>query len=298
MPGMVSKLSGTTKNLTAGLMSDPQKIENIISMVRTVAPLTAPQTVSKVNTYLPFFEKISTLLGMYSFLNRAQTFRPIESLNVKSPADVMTALMKNGNMPVGKMLAQPLIANNMEKMMGTMAMNMLKNGGLNDILKNGGLNDMLKNGNINDMIASFAKNPGTNSSDGNNIDLNSLMETFMPIISGMSSDTSGNQDDIPDRSYSNKYENRPEKIELKNESYLPANESEEKVYEESKESAYNDKYEEYGKAANDRYDRNYKNDHFDNYENPANYNENKSGYSDKKEIQRPIRIKQRRRRYS
>jgi len=65
MPGMVSKLSGTTKNLTAGLMSDPQKIENIISMVRTVAPLTTPQTVSKVNTYLPLFEQVSTLLGMY-----------------------------------------------------------------------------------------------------------------------------------------------------------------------------------------------------------------------------------------
>lgn len=278
MPGMVSKMSGTTRNLTAALMSDPQKMENIISMVRTVAPLTAPQTVLKVNTYLPFFEKISTLLGMYSFLNRAQTFRPIESLNVKSPADMMTALMKNGNIPVGKMLAQPLIANNMEKMMGAAAMNMLKNGGLND---------MLKNGNINDMLSSFAKNSGTDSSDSGNIDLNSLMETFMPIINGMNSNASNNHDGEYDRSYSNKYENDPEKIELKNESYLPENESEDRNYEEYKENTYNNKYEKYDNPADD---------HFDSYEKSVNYNEHKNNYSDKKDIQKPVRIKQRRRR--
>lgn len=287
MPGMVSKLSGTTKNLTAGLMSDPQKIENIISMVRTVAPLTPPQTVSKVNTYLPFFEKISTLLGMYSFLNRAQTFRPIEPLNVKSPADMMTALMKNGNIPISKMLAQPLIANNMEKMMGTMAMNMLKNGGLNDILKNG---------NLNDMLSSFAKNSGTNSSDNSNIDLSSLMETFMPIINSMSSNNSNNHNDEPDMSYSYKYENAPPKIELKNESYLPEDDSENRGYEEFKEDPYNDEYNKYDKAANDRYDRNYKNDHFENHEKAVNYNEHKNNYNDRKDTQRPIRIKQRKRR--
>jgi len=42
-------------------------MENIIGLVRTAAPLTSTQTVSKVNTYLPIFEKVSTLLGMYTF---------------------------------------------------------------------------------------------------------------------------------------------------------------------------------------------------------------------------------------
>jgi len=298
MPGMVSKLSGTTKNLTAGLMSDPQKIENIISMVRTVAPLTTPQTVSKVNTYLPLFEKVSTLLGMYSFLNRAQTFRPIEPMNVKSPADMMTALMKNGNVPIGKMLAQPLIANNMEKMMGTMATNMLKNGGVNDILKTGGLNDILKNGNINDMLSSFTntKNSGTNSSDNSNIDLSSLMETFMPIINSMSSNNSNNHDDEYDMRSSYEHENEPRKIELKNESFLPEDDSEERDYKESIEEQYNDEYKKYDKAANERYDKNYRNDHYESYEKAVNYNDHKNNYNDRKDNQRPIRIKQRKRR--
>lgn len=249
MPDMVSKLSGTTKNFTAGLMSDPQKMENIISMVRTVAPLTATQTVTKINTYLPFFEKISTLLGMYSFLNKAQTFKPIESMNAKSPADMITALMKNGNIPIGKMLAQPIIANNMDKMMGTMAMNMFKNGGLNDIL------------------SSFAKNSGTGTSDNNNIDLNSLMETFMPIINSMSSGNS-NKDDESETNYSH---SGPRKIEFKNESYLPDDDSEDHDYKKTEEEHYSVKYD---KVQNAPYDRNYKNDY----------------------TPRPIRIRQRKRR--
>lgn len=173
LPGMVSKLSGPTKNVAASLISDPHKIENVIGMVRTFAPLASPQTVSKVNTYLPLAEKTSTLLGMYSFLNRAQTFKPLEPLNASTPAEKLSALMKSGNIPVAK-LAQPLIANNMEKVMGGMAMNMLKNGNLGDIL------------------SSFAnqqsgtKNSGNGGLDLNNLDLNSLMETFMPIINNMS----------------------------------------------------------------------------------------------------------------
>lgn len=173
IPGIVSKLSGPTKNVAASLMSDPHTIENVIGMVRTFAPLASPQTVSKVNTYLPLAEKTSTLLGMYSFLNRAQTYKPLEPLNANTPAEKLSALMKSGNIPVAK-LAQPLIANNMEKVMGGMAMNMLKNANLGDIL------------------SSFAnqqsgtKNSGNGGFDLNNLDLNSLMETFMPIINNMS----------------------------------------------------------------------------------------------------------------
>lgn len=296
---MVSKLSGTTKNLTAGLMSDPQKMENLISMVRTVVPLTSAQTVTKVNTYLPLFEKVSTLLGMYSFLNRAQTFRPIEPLNAKTPQDMVAALMKNGNIPVGKMLAQPLIANNMEKMMGAVATNMLKNGGLNEILKNVNINDMLKNENLGDMLSAFNKTPGKNSSD-NNIDLNSLMETFMPIISSMSSgslnDMSDDNDYEDDRSSSNHFDT-PKRIELINENNLPGEESENSDNEKySEEFTYDDQYDKYDKIKKDRYDKSYKKERYDNYEKAVNYNEHKNNYSDQKDNQRPIRIKQRKRR--
>lgn len=292
MPYMVSKLSGTTKNLTAGLISDPQKIENIISMVRTVTPLTSPQTVSKVNTYLPLFEKVSTLLGMYSFLNRAQTFRPIESLNAKSPADMITALMKGGNFPLSKMLAQPLIAGNMEKMMGAVAMNMMKNVNIND---------MLKNGNINDMFSAFTKNSGNSPSDSNsNIDLNSLMETFMPVINSMTQSTSKNEEDESDRNNLDDYESRPKKIELKNEAFLQSDESDAPHDEPIEEPTYdsynnhnNDYNDKYYNHQNDRHDKNYG---YDNYEKAVNYNENINNYNNRKEVQKPIRIKQRRRR--
>ena len=184
-------------------MTDPHKVENIISMVRTFAPLTSTHTVSKVNTYLPAMEKVSTLLGMYSFLNRAQTFRPIESLDAKTPVEKMSALMKNGNIPVGKMLAQPLLSNNMDKIMGTMAMNMLKNGNLNDILSS------MTN------QASGDKQGEENST----LDLNSLMEAFMPIINNLASNSSdqSKKEELHDNSSNNQKINITKKSEFKNE---------------------------------------------------------------------------------
>lgn len=202
---MVSKLSGSTKNVASSLMSDPHNVENIISMVRTFAPLTSTQTVSKLNTYLPAMEKVSTLLGMYSFLNRAQTFRPIESLDASTPVEKISALMKNGNIPVAKMLAQPLLSNNMDKIMGTMAMNMFKNGNFNDILSS---------------MANQASGSGDKQGEGNStFDLNSLMETFMPIINNLaasSSDQSKNEESN-DHLSNNKSVNIPKYSEFKNE---------------------------------------------------------------------------------
>ncbi len=293
MPGIVSKLSGTTKNFTTGLMSDPQKMENLISMVRTVTPLTSAQTVTKVNTYLPLFEKVSTLLGMYSFLNRAQTFKPIEPMNAKSPGDMMTALMKNGNIPMGKLLAQPLISNNIEKIMGSMATNMIKNGGINDMLKNGNLNDILNNGNINDMLSAFGKSSGKDSPDNGNIDLNSLMETFMPIISSMntnSSDNSRNENEY-DENYSSNHDTS-KNIELRNEACLPDDETDSEngsIYENLTD---NDKYEH---PKNERYDKNHRSDRYESYDKAVNYNDNKNNYREK-DFHKPIRIKQRKRR--
>jgi len=195
---MVSKLSGSTKNVASSLMTDPHKVENVISMVRTFAPLTSAQTVTKVNTYLPSMEKVSTLLGMYSFLNRAQTFRPIETLDAKSPVEKVSALIKNGNLPVGKMLAQPLLSNNMDKIMGTMAMNMFKNGNFNDILSS---------------MANQSSSSGGKQAEGNgNIDLNSLMETFMPLLNNLASNSTEQSKDE---------ESHLLNTELKNEINLP-----------------------------------------------------------------------------
>ena len=297
--GIVSMLSGTTKNLTAGLKSDPQKVENMIGMVRTIAPLTSPQTVSKINTYLPPFEKVSTLLSMYSFLNKAQTFKPIESLNVKSSSDIVSALIKNGNFPVGKMLAQPLLANNMEKVMGAAAAN------------------MMKNGNINDILSSISKSGGKEASKDGNIDLNSLMETFMPLINDMSKNNSKDEDDEkPERSTRNSYDKNPkysknpkkEKHEehfknmvLKNESSLEQDKqetSEDKIpykYEEPQNPDYNSKKE--------TYENNYKSKiDYNDYNNKPNIeynNESVNEYNSEpiiREPQKPIRIRQRRRR--
>ncbi len=169
-------------------------MENIISMVRTFAPLTSTKTVSKVNTYLPAVEKVSTLLGMYSFLSRAQNFRPIQTLDAKTPVDKITALLKNGNIPVTKLMAQPLLANNMDKIIGAVAMNMAKNGGLNEMLSsltkgnNSGLNELLSSLTSNNNNGS--NDPSSVSSDGNkngNTDISKLMETFMPMLNNIMS---------------------------------------------------------------------------------------------------------------
>ena len=184
-------------------------MENIIGMVRTFAPLTSAPTITKVNTYLPAVEKVSTLLGMYSFLNRAQNFRPIQTLDAKTPVDKITALLKNGNIPVTKLMAQPFLANNMDKIVGALAMNMAKNGGLNDILSsltngnNGGLNDILSSltsGNksgLNDMLSSLTNGNTKGLNDGNkdgNTDIGSLMETFMPMLNSIMSTSEESKD--------------------------------------------------------------------------------------------------------
>lgn len=187
-------------------MSDPRKAENMISMVRTFAPLTSTKTISKVNTYLPAVEKVSTLLGMYSFLNRAQTFKPLESLDAKSPMDKISALMKNGNIPVGKLLAQPILANNMDKIMSTMAMNMVKNGNFNDIL-------------------SSMTNKGTGDKQGeanSDFDLSSLMETFMPLINSLASNSPENlESNGTHENSSNKTNEQPTYSGFKSELNLP-----------------------------------------------------------------------------
>ena len=185
-------MSGVTKGLTSGLFSDPNKMENIIGLVRTAVPLTSAQTVSKVNTYLPIFEKASTLLGMYAFLNRAQNYTPLQSLSAKNPMEKVTALISNGNLPIGKMLAQPLIANNMDKIISSVAKEVI--------------GPMIKNGNLNDMLSSLqflggtggnkddSKGNNNNGSNNGNMDINSLLETFMPLMNNFMSNNSADSD--------------------------------------------------------------------------------------------------------
>ena len=193
---MVSKMSGTTRALTHGLFQNPQKVESIIGMVRTFAPLTSPQTVTKLNTYLPAVEKVSTLLGMQSFINKAQNYRPIQSFNAKTPTDKITALVKSGNIPVAKLMANPLLANNMDKIMKTMAMGMAKNGAFDDMLSSfskgnkDGLNDLLSS------LSSGDKKSGA--------DLSSLMETFMPIINNIMSSSETSEENTSHSSHDNR----------------------------------------------------------------------------------------------
>ena len=175
--GLVTKLSGTSRTLAQGIIKTPEKMESLIGMVRNLAPLTSPQTVAKVNTYLPAVEKASTLLSMYSFLNRAQNYRPITALDAKTPLDKVTALLKNGNIPVAKLLAKPLITGNMEKIMSALAMNLAKSGGLNEMFSSLNKGD---NNKISEMLSSLSGNK-------DNTDLNALLDTFMPIINNVMS---------------------------------------------------------------------------------------------------------------
>lgn len=175
--GLVTKLSGTSRTLAQGIIKNPEKMESLIGMVRNLAPLTSPQTVAKVNTYLPAVEKASTLLSMYSFLNRAQNYRPITALDAKTPLDKVTALLKNGNIPVAKLLAKPLITGNMEKIMSALAMTLAKSGGLNEMFSSLNKGD---NNKISEMLSSLSGNK-------DNTDLNALLDTFMPIINNVMS---------------------------------------------------------------------------------------------------------------
>jgi hypothetical protein len=170
-------------------------METIIGLVRTAVPLTSTQTVSKVNTYLPLFEKASTLLGLYAFLNRAQNYTPIQAMSAKTPIEKVTALISNGNLPVGKMLAQPIIANNMDKIISAVSKNLIA-----PMIRNGNLNL-----NLNDIISSMSS-PSSNENcddsiknsdnnvENNKIYINSLFETFMPLMNNIMSNNSSNSD--------------------------------------------------------------------------------------------------------
>lgn len=97
------------------MISDPYKLETTLGVVRTLAPLTSSNTVNKINFFLPFVEKFSSILGMYSFINKAQNYAPIQSLGDKQPMEKVGALMNSNSLPIASMIAKPLISKNMDK---------------------------------------------------------------------------------------------------------------------------------------------------------------------------------------
>lgn len=116
-------------------------------------------------------------------MNRAQNYTPIQAINAKTPMEKVSALMSNGNIPIGKMLARPIIANNMDKIISAVAKDLIV-----PLISNGTLNDM-----ISSMSKQFSNSKDTDSSNSNdNMDISSLMETFMPLISNIMSDSSSN----------------------------------------------------------------------------------------------------------
>jgi hypothetical protein len=170
----INNITSIATNFITGIMSNPQQLENILGIVRGFAPLASAQTVVKVNTYLPIVEKISSIVGMYSFLNNAQNYAPIQSLGDKPLMEKVTTLVSNGSIPISKILAQPIISQSIGKIItsvaGSFINNSLKNGGLDQILS--GLMGNLSNNNSTNTGNSSQSN--TNS----NFDIGSIIETL------------------------------------------------------------------------------------------------------------------------
>lgn len=169
-------------NYATGIISNPYQFENILGMVRTFAPLTSVQTVGKINMFLPLVEKFSSILGMYSFLSKAQNYAPIQSLGNKPPMEKVTALISNGNIPLTKILAQPIIAKNMDKIIGSVASNFI-----NSSLKNGNLDQMLSG--LMSQMTNNSNSSNTNSTENtegsnanNSFDISSILEALGPIL--------------------------------------------------------------------------------------------------------------------
>lgn len=172
-------ITGIATNFITGIISNPQQLENILGIVRGFAPLASAQTVTKINTYLPIVEKISSIVGMYSFLNKAQNYAPIQSLGDKPLMEKVTTLVSNGNIPISKILAQPMISQAIGKIIASVAGSFINNS-----IKNGGIDQILSN-----LMGNMSNNNSTtnteNSSQNNansNLDIGSIIETIGSIF--------------------------------------------------------------------------------------------------------------------
>lgn len=169
-----NSIKGLATNLITGIISNPQQVESILGIVRGFAPLASAQTVVKINTYLPIVEKISSIVGMYSFLNKAQNYAPIQSLGDKPLMEKVTTLVSNGNIPISKLLAQPIVSQTIGKIIASVAGNFINNS-----IKSGGLDQILSG-----LIGNMSNNNSTNSENSaqnntnSNIDIGSIIETI------------------------------------------------------------------------------------------------------------------------
>lgn len=170
----INNVTHMITNFASGIISNPYQLESILGMVRTFAPLTSVQTVGKINTLLPLVEKFSSILGMYSFISKAQNYAPIQSLGDKPPMEKVTSLISNGNIPITKILAQPIIAKNMDKIIGSVTSSLLNNS-----MKNGGLDQMLS-GLMSQMVNSSNESTADNTNSG--FDISSILEALGPIL--------------------------------------------------------------------------------------------------------------------
>ncbi len=124
-------------------------------------------------------EKISCIVGIYNFLNKAQNFSPIQSLGDKPLVDKVSALVSNGNIPISKIISQPIISQAISKIIASLAgsflNNSVKNGNFDQILS--GLMKNLNNNNGNSTNSSSSQN-----NENSNIDIGSIIETIGSIF--------------------------------------------------------------------------------------------------------------------
>ncbi len=178
----INNVTHMITNYASGIISNPHQLESTLGMIRTFAPLTSVQTVGKINLFLPLVEKFSSILGIYSFLSKAQNYAPIQSLGDKPPMEKVTSLISNGNIPLTKILAQPIIAKNMDKIISTVTSNVINNS-----MKNGNLDQMLS-GLMNQMSSNQNNNNANSTSENvennanNSFDMNSILEILGPIL--------------------------------------------------------------------------------------------------------------------
>lgn len=179
----INNITSIATNFITGIMSNPQQLENILGIVRGFAPLASAQTVVKINTYLPIVEKISSIVGMYSFLNKAQNYAPIQSLGDKPLMEKVTTLVSNGSIPISKILAQPIISQSIGKIIASVAgsfiNNSLKNGSLDQILSSL-MGNMSNNNSTN--TGNSSQNNSSQSNTNSNIDIGSIIETIGSLL--------------------------------------------------------------------------------------------------------------------
>ena len=175
----INNVTHMITNFASGIIANPYQLENILGMVRTFAPLTSVQTVGKINTFLPLIEKFSSILGMYSFISKAQNYAPIQSLCDRPLMEKVTTLVSNGSIPISKILAQPIISQSIGKIIASVAgsfiSNSLKNGSLDQILS-GLMGNMSNNNSTN--TGNSSQNNSSQNNPNSNIDIGSIIETI------------------------------------------------------------------------------------------------------------------------